>query len=280
MRNLKSYFVFFKKDRSGIFVLITLILSLQCVYFFFDYSLLESDNKNDLYLYQREIDSLSKLVQVKEVIDYKFNPNYISDYKGYSLGMTVLELDRLHKFRSQNKYINTVEQFQHVTKVSDSLLNRISKSFRFPSWVKQKYQKSVDAQVYDNNINTASVICISGVSGISVKLVSRIVNFRNSLRGFVSLNQLYDVYGLSPKDAEVIMSKFELKTRPVIKKINVNFASASELANLVYINTYLANNIIEERVLREGFKSLDELKYVKDFPLDRLESIKLYLIIN
>ena len=34
-----------------------------------------------------------------------FNPNYISDYKGYELGMSLAELDRLHKFRASGNYI-------------------------------------------------------------------------------------------------------------------------------------------------------------------------------
>ena len=35
---------------------------------------------------------------------YPFNPNFISDYKGYKLGMSIQEIDRLHQYRAQNKY--------------------------------------------------------------------------------------------------------------------------------------------------------------------------------
>jgi DNA uptake protein ComE-like DNA-binding protein len=91
---------------------------------------------------------------------------------------------------------------------------------------------------------------------------------------------LHDVYELTSKEIKRIKAKFEIKTIPTIQKINLNFATKSELASLVYINTYLATNILEERLLRGGFKNLDELKYVQDFPLDRLENIKLYLTIN
>ncbi len=39
----------------------------------------------------------------------------------------------------------------------------------------------------------------------------------------------------------------------------------------------LAHAIIEQRTLREGFKSFEELTKVKDFPVHKIEIIKLYL---
>lgn len=112
------------------------------------------------------------------------------------------------------------------------------------------------------------------------KTASRIVNFRDKLGGFLSMDQLLDVYSLSKLEDSLIRKNFQLKTIPKIKKININLADASELASLVYINNSLAQNIIEERLLREGFKSLEELKFVEQFPEDKLERIKLYLILN
>ncbi len=280
--NVKPQFVFLKKEQIGVLFLIFVIVLLQFLYFFSDeYSQdISSVETEKLIIFQEEIDSLSRVNQANKSIHYKFNPNYITDYKGYLLGMTVGQIDRLHKFRSENKFINSVEEFQAVTKVSDSLLKQISKNFQFPSWVINNAKQDFRENKYNNDLNIASVNVISRVSGVSYKLVSRVVSFRSSLNGFVSLNQLYDVYGLSKIDVKRITSKFRIKSRPKIKKININFALATELDDLVYINSYLAANILDERVLRGGFKSLDDLKYVKDFPLDRLESIKLYLTIN
>ena len=45
------------------------------------------------------------------------------------------QIDRLLAFREQGKWINSKEQFQEVTLVSDSLLNVISPLFKFPDWV-------------------------------------------------------------------------------------------------------------------------------------------------
>ena len=45
------------------------------------------------------------------------------------------EIDRLLDYRKQNQWINSAKQFQEVTQVSDSLLNKISPYFKFPDWV-------------------------------------------------------------------------------------------------------------------------------------------------
>jgi hypothetical protein len=52
---------------------------------------------------------------------YPFNPNFITDFKGYKLGMSVQEIDLL-EYRKGNKYVNSPKEFQAVTQVSDSLL--------------------------------------------------------------------------------------------------------------------------------------------------------------
>jgi hypothetical protein len=57
---------------------------------------------------------------------YPFNPNFITDFKGYKLGMSVTEIDRLLAFRKTNRYVNSAAEFQQVTQVSDSLLAQIA----------------------------------------------------------------------------------------------------------------------------------------------------------
>ena len=128
MNKLRSHFVFTKKQQNGIFALLLLILTLLCLYFYIDSPQKEISYDEEQYIaFQKEIDSL-KLAEIEKRKPkiYPFNPNFITDYKGYTLGMSNEEIDRLLKFRTENKWINSVKQFQQVTKVSDSLLNNIS----------------------------------------------------------------------------------------------------------------------------------------------------------
>ncbi len=40
---------------------------------------------------------------------YPFNPNFITDYKGYTLGLSITEIDRLHKFRKKDEFVNSIQ---------------------------------------------------------------------------------------------------------------------------------------------------------------------------
>jgi competence ComEA-like helix-hairpin-helix protein len=290
--------VFTNNQRNGIFLLLILIIAFQCAYFFIDFSAEEIQvDQNELETFQKEVDSL-KLVEIENNKPklYPFNPNYITDYKGYSLGMTNEEIDRLLNFRNQNRWVNSAQQFQEVTKVSDSLLNIISPYFKFPDWISNPkpkadwvdYSKSADhkasiAKTFTQKIdlNKATSEELQKVNGIGTTLADRIIKYRNKFSGgFISDVQLHDVYGLSPEVIGRIINDFTVKTPRVIEKINLNKATRDQLVTIQYIDYEIAHYIIEQRTLRDGFKSLDELVKVKSFPVEKIEIIKLYLTLN
>ncbi|RLJ67101.1 competence ComEA-like helix-hairpin-helix protein [Lacinutrix venerupis] len=290
--NIKSHFKFSKQQRNGIFLLLVLIIVLQCVYAFVEFPLKDvTINSKELEGFQAEIDSL-KLVEIenRKPKIYPFNPNFITDYKGYALGMSNEEIDRLLKFRAKNQWINSAKQFQQVTEVSDSVFNRISPYFKFPDWVtnpkpKKQYAKSfntnkpkTEAQKID--LNKATVAQLQSVYGIGEYYANSIVKYRTKQNGFISMVELGEVYGLKPETIEEIKKSFTLKTPREINKININTATKAQLVTVRYIDYEIAHNIIEYRTLHEGIKSLDDLIKVKDFPVKKIEIIKLYLQLN
>jgi competence ComEA-like helix-hairpin-helix protein len=297
---MKSHFLFTKNQRNGIFLLVTLIIIVQCVYFFIDFSTeVVQVNPDELKAFQKEVDSL-KTVQIEKNKPkiYPFNPNYITDYKGYSLGMSNDEIDRLLNFRKQEKWINSAQQFQEVTKVSDSLLGVISPFFKFPDWVTNPKSKSntnwVDYSKSNTNrsvatksfaqkldLNKATAEELQKVNGIGVALSDRIIKYRSKFSGgFISDIQLQDIYGISPEVIERITNDFTVKTPRLFEKINLNIATRDQLVTIQYLDYEIAHYIIEYRTLHEGYKSLDELVKVKNFPVQKIEIIKLYLKLN
>ena len=135
-----NFLKFTKEQRTGVFLLFGIIIVLQLVYYFMDFNPIpEKDSGKQQWLsLQTEVDSLKLHKSGFKPVMYPFNPNFISDYKGYKLGMSVEQIDRLLAFRKQNKFVNSAKEFQNVTKVSDSLLNTIAPFFKFPDWVNQK----------------------------------------------------------------------------------------------------------------------------------------------
>ena len=291
---MKSHFTFSKSQRHGIFLLILLIIIFKCVYFFIDVSTEKvSVNQALLERYNKEIDSLRLAeLEARKPTIYPFNPNYITDYKGASLGMTNEEIDRLLAFRKQNKWVNSTKQFQEVTKISDSLLNTIAPYFKFPDWVENSISNPISNPIstYNNtpktftqkqDLNTATAQQLQKVYGIGEVLSQRIIKYRNKYKGgFIADVQLQDVYGLDTETIENITKEFTVKTPGLVNKVSLNLATSDELVTIPYIDYDLAYEIVEQRQLRGGFKSLNELIKVKDFPNNKIDIIKLYLFLD
>ena len=51
--------------------------------------------------------------------------------------MKPTEIDRLFAYRNKNLFVNSAKEFQAITKVSDSLLEKLAPHFKFPKWVEQ-----------------------------------------------------------------------------------------------------------------------------------------------
>ncbi|MCG2459645.1 helix-hairpin-helix domain-containing protein [Flavobacteriaceae bacterium F89] len=304
-KDKKSQIRFSRQERSGIFFLLSIIVLLQIGYFVFGKVGLADDPTDapgvDLDL-QAKIDSLKNgAIQKDSIKIYPFNPNFITDYKGYALGMSVQEIDRLFAFRKHNKFVNSPEEFQRVTEVSDSLLDAISPYFKFPEWTQVGKRSTVGRKQYATppnsngntynssspgrlggditikDLNTATVEELKSISGIGDKLSARIVKFRDLLGGFVVDAQLFDVYGLSPEVVERTLERYRVLTPPKINKTNMNTASASELAKLVYISYKVGQRIVDYRTKVGTIKSYSELTQIEDFPSDKIDRIKLYL---
>ena len=103
---LNSFFKFTKTQRIGLVVLFALSVSLQLFYFLTDFTSVEEHSvEEQAWLnFQSDID-LQKEKNLNDKYEMRpFNPNFITDFKGYKLGMTVEQIDKLLAFRKQNKY--------------------------------------------------------------------------------------------------------------------------------------------------------------------------------
>ena len=259
---------------------------MQIVFFYVDVTSEEKMNlsQNDMVLFQKEMDSLRVIEEEKSKLKiFPYNPNYISDFKGFQLGMSVEEIDRLLRYREKGSYVNSAEQFQEVTGVGDSLLNAISPNFKFPDWVTtkktpSKIELSVQKKKIIRDINTATIKELKVVNGIGDKLATRIINYREKLQGFSFDNQLYEVWYLDKEVADKVLMYFQVKEPPSIQKININKASFKEVLSIVYLDYELTKSIFNYRDEVAEIQSIEELKKIDGFPIEKFNRIALYLL--
>ena len=288
MKRISPHFWYSKSQRNGVFILLLFIGVLQIISWYLNNQL---SNKiiptEELAIYQKQIDSLRLLKSnpPKKKI-FPFNPNFISDFKGYQLGMSIEEIDRLHVLRNRGKFVNSVQEFQKVTQVSDSLLAAISPFFKFPKWktnlnqqkgkiVKHSEKRIVNPSTRD--INKATQSDLKLINGIGEKLSARIIKYRNRIQGFTFKDQMNEVWGLDAEVINRIWKSFRIIEKPVIKKININTASFKEVLKIPYIDYKLCKRIFEYRDQVAEFQNLTELQRIDSFPKNKYDRIVLYL---
>ena len=288
MDNIKSYFIFNRSQRNGILLLLFFVSVVGIINNHIDFTTENQldTNSEEVLALQKELDSLRIFHgESNQPKVYPFNPNFITDFKGYKLGMSTEEIDRLIDYRKKNKWINSKEDFQKVTKVSDSFLDQISSYFKFPDWIsnpKPKYsdwRKGFKEKTFDQKIdlNSATQLELKKVNGIGEALSKRIIDYRDKLGGFTNDIQLYEVYGLDYQLTDKVRNDFTVKTPKEIIKMNLNKISASDIATVPGISFELAKRIWEFRVLNERIVDFIELKKIEGLTERKLQGIQLYL---
>ena len=277
---------FTRSQRKGILALSALVLLAQLFCLLPEPSLSENkslDAARWLSL-QKEIDSLRLLAEKRKPAIYPFNPNFISDHKGYRLGMSIAEIDRLLDFRKSGKFVNSAREFQQVTKVSDSLLAAISPFFKFPDWVRNRhlkfnkeYERRNRGPIVKSDINEAGKEQLMAVYGIGDALSDRIIKQRELLGGFVEMSQMDLVWGLSAEVVRKLKERFDVKRIPDVKKIRINDASVKELAAFPYFRYALAKSIVTHRSMNGKIVKPDDLVEIENFPVENVKIISLYL---
>jgi len=291
MEKIKSHFVFNRSQRNGILLLVFFTSGYLVLNYYVDFSkesLLDINSKEVIAI-QKELDSLRTIeIESKKPKVFPFNPNFLSDFKGYVLGMSTEEIDRLLAFRKENKWINSVKDFKKVTKVSDSLLNKISPYFKFPDWIsnskpkknylKKGFKEKTFRQKVDLNITTQEQL--EKVNGIGKVNSKKIIDYRNKLGGFSDDIQIYQLYGLDYQVINKVLNEFTVKTPKEIVKMNFNSISASDIATIPGISFDLAKRIWEYRILNEQIESFSQLQNIEGLTKRKLQGIQLYLKIE
>jgi competence protein ComEA len=288
---LKSYLSFSKRDRLGLFSFLAL---LAFIYFLPQYF---AKPKEPFPLKERAvlikaIDTLALSQQNKfkttgseETAEprqyefteakgftsgelFQFDPNTISPEGWQKLGLNEKTAKTINNYRSKGGRFYKPEDLKKIWGMPEGFYQRVKDYISIAHVQKPFEQNAVAKPIHEKserktiaiNINEADTSAFIALPGIGSKLAFRIVNFREKLGGFYSIDQVGETYGLPDSTFQKI--KFYLNADGVIKKINVNTATKDELKMHPYIKWNLANAIVEYRSQHGNFKSLEELKNI------------------
>lgn len=195
---------------------------------------------------------------------FSFDPNTATKEDFIKLGLSERTANNIVNYRNKGAKFDTKEKFKKVWGITEADYNRLS-----------PYINIVVKQI---DINTATAADFQELSGIGEKLSVRIVNFRDKLGGFTSVDQLGTTYGLPQETFTSIKPKLKLANTQ-IKKININTATVDDLKAHPYIKWKEANLIIEYRNQHGDYKSINEIMEIKAFEQSFFDKVSPYLTV-
>lgn len=161
--------------------------------------------------------------------------------------------------------IYDMEELRACYVVSDSVAAALEPYIIFP----ERGAAPVDEPV---EINTADSATLRGVVGIGARTVVSIMNYRARLGGFVRLEQLAEVPGVTERNYEKILKQICCDSCE-IRKIDINFATPKVLRQHPYIPPQKLRKLLKTRQLKGGWSTAEEL--VEDNILTREEAARL-----
>ena len=291
---LADYFSFTKKERTGVVTLLILIIIFAALPFF--YPLFISHKKYDSAAFEKQIAELEVSADSTKEFSYadktgktyehnysfekkeynnpfkgamfEFDPNTISADQWKQLGIRDKTIATIQNYLNKGGKFYKPEDISKIWGLHPYEIQRLTPYIKiagkenFSKTEKPVFEKTIykkESKVID--INLADSIAFVDLPGIGPGFAKRILNFRNRLGGFVSLNQIAETYGLPDSTFQKIKSRLVFN-QSLIKQININTATLEELKTHPYIRYVIANAIIQYRTQHGSFSSINDLKKI------------------
>jgi len=297
---LSSWFSFTKKERTGIILLLVLILCFLLLPFLYPFFI--KSKTYDHSQFQAAIDSLQvndqdstpykKYYPKKDYGDdndyadnnvpstkkydaetpgemFAFDPNTLDEAGWKKLGVKEKTIQTIQKYLSKGGKFRTADAISKIWGLSPEKIQQLLPYVKIeqPNYPAQNQtfqpyeKKEYKKEIIPVDINTADSTAFIALPGIGNKLANRIITFRNKLGGFYKIEQVGETFALPDSTFQKIKARLVLSSTSV-KQININTATIDELKAHPYIRYYVGNAIIQYRTQHGNFSSVSDIKKV------------------
>lgn len=221
---------------------------------------------------------------------FYFDPNTISKEEWQQLGLRDNTIRIIQNYISKGGKFKAPSDLQRIYGLRKKEFERLAPYIN----ISEEFKKSVDngfankKEVEEKkdlrktsgrviiDINMADTSDFIALNGIGSKLAVRIINFREKLGGFYSVDQISETFGLPDSTFQKIKPYLTI-TNQTIKKIHINAADVELLKTHPYIRYNLANTIVAYRSAHGSFSSIEELKKIMIITEEVYQKISPYL---
>lgn len=295
---ISDYLRFSKKDRVGVLCLLILIIIIwllprlfakdENVFVKEDKVLLaavDTLNKKQKPSYEKDDEEAFNQYEPSTTTGFskgelfQFDPNLLTSEGWKRLGLNERAIRTINNYRSKGGKFYKPQDLEKIWGLPPGFYQRV-KEYISIAKADKKEENVVQAVKPEKknlniNVNSADTIALIALPGIGSKLALRILNFRDKLGGFYSVDQIKETYGLADSTFQKI--KIYLIVDGQVEKINLNTVTKDELKIHPYIKWNLANAIVEYRNQHGDYKSIDDLKNISMLDETTFNKIAHYL---
>ena len=203
----------------------------------------------------------------------KFDPKTYSESDWQQLGLSQKQAEIVVKFSKRG--IHSEDELASIFVIPDQLFRLIKDSVIYSPKKTFNLEKSVEREIIVIDINTSGQEGLETIPGIGPYFAKKIVEYRNQLGGFISKEQLLEIWNFDHEKFEKV--KPYVNVTGVISKININTATLEELKNHPYISYGVANSIVKMRLHKESYREVREIKESKIINQELYNKIEPYL---
>lgn len=289
---VKDYLNFTTREIWGITGLLVLI---ALFYFLPDLLFKKDDYSKELKAFEKEIAAMDTGNAEEPNYEYTnndyqktdlfepfyFDPNTVDPQKLENFGIPQYVIKSFTKYRNAGAKFYKKEDLKKLYGLKPHLYERMAPYIKIEETYSSDYSSKKDFKKPETEsalveLNTADSLTLLKVKGIGPYLSSKIIKYRNALGGYISIDQLYEIFNIKQEQIEAI-KPFLFVNSSSIKRLNVNTADYSQLNWHPYISSKEANAIITYRKQHGLYKSRLDLEKVILLNKEMLDKIEPYL---
>ena len=218
---------------------------------------------------------------------FPFDPNTADSTQLLRLGLQPYQVRNIYKYRAKGGIYRRKEDFARLYGLTVKDYRRLEPYIRIsadyqpaatlvgerPRFERDTVQYPVKIKETEHIVlNTADTNALKRVPGIGSYYAKEIVRHGKWLGGYVSVDQLDEIEDF-PQEAKQYFTVENAQPQ----QLNINKLTLQQLRRHPYINYYQAKTIVDYRRLHGDIRSLDDLRFSRDFTPEAIRRLEPYV---
>jgi competence protein ComEA len=271
---IKNYLSVTKKEWNGMVVLLVLILLILAAPYIYQH--FHKDPPTDFKDFDTAVALLnssksnSSEDKIANPVLFKFDPNNLPAEKWQQLGLSEKQIITIKNYEAKGGRFYKKEDVKKIYAITADDYKRLAPYIDIPDGYFIKPDIIVE-------LNSADSVKLTRINGIGPAFAQRIMEYRNRLGGFLSKEQLKEIYGLDEEKFNQIKNQVNINPAR-ITKIKINQVDFEGLRRFPYLTNKQTNAIIQYRNQHGNYATIADMRNIVILNEVILRKIEPYIV--